>query len=255
MMSAHMSQGLHPSKPAPSLAVSGASCLVRLALATAMLMTMMLAGAQAQSRATPIASGVVYTANEHGNSVSMIDLASGQINTISIPISPHNVQVTRDGRTLLAVGDPVAGGHGKGDGHGTQKGHGRLLIFSTETFAKGPIAEVAVGAHPAHVVVDSQGERAFVTNAGDNTVTVIDLRKRTILKTLGTGRYPHGLRVSPNDREVYIANVQDGTLSVVDGKSLSEVARIPVGKVQSRSASLRTAAVSMSLCAMKTGWL
>lgn len=49
-------------------------------------------------------TGFVYTADERGNSISVIDLAAGQVKTIPIPISPHNVQVSRDGRMLLAVG-------------------------------------------------------------------------------------------------------------------------------------------------------
>ena len=52
-------------------------------------------------------AGFVYTANERGNSISVIDLSTGQAKDIATPISPHNVQVSRDGRLLLAVG-PVA---------------------------------------------------------------------------------------------------------------------------------------------------
>ena len=62
--------------------------------------------------ATPVPAaipeqGVVYTANERGNSISAIDLSSGQVRNITTPITPHNVQVSRDGRLLLGVG-PVA---------------------------------------------------------------------------------------------------------------------------------------------------
>ena len=52
-------------------------------------------------------TGFVYTANERGNTISVIDLSTGQVNDIATPITPHNVQVSRDGRRLLAVG-PVA---------------------------------------------------------------------------------------------------------------------------------------------------
>lgn len=55
----------------------------------------------------PLETGFVYTANERGNSISVIDLRTGQMHEIATPITPHNVQVSRDGRRLLAVG-PVA---------------------------------------------------------------------------------------------------------------------------------------------------
>src|SRR3990170_7337432 len=49
-------------------------------------------------------TGFVYTANERGNSISVIDLSTGQVKDIATRITPHNVQVSRDGRRLLAVG-------------------------------------------------------------------------------------------------------------------------------------------------------
>ena len=176
------------------------------------------------------AAGTVYTADERGNSISAIDIGTGRVEILRIRIAPHNVQVTADGAYLLAVGDPVADDHGHG--HGAAKdgdAKGRLLVFDTASLARGPLADIAVGAHPAHVVADRDGRRAFVTNAADNSVSVIDLAGRTVISTVGTGRYPHGLRMSPDGREVYVANVEDGSLTVIDTARLAEVARIPVG--------------------------
>jgi len=174
----------------------------------------------------------VYTADEHGSSISAIDLAASRVTTVPITISPHNVQITADDKWLLAVGEPAADGHAHGQGgnaHGVIEAKGRLLILDTATLGAKPTAEIAVGTHPAHVVADQSGERAFVTNAGDNTVSVVDLAAGKVISTIGTGRYPHGLRMSPDGREVYVANVQDGTVSVIDADGLTELARIPVG--------------------------
>jgi YVTN family beta-propeller protein len=189
-------------------------------------------GAQAQTGNVIDARGFVYTADVHGNSSSAIDLAAGEVTTVPITISPHNIQITPDGAQVLAVGEPVSDGHADGhDGaaHGAAETKGRLLVFDAMALAKGPVAEVEVGAHPAHVVTDLRGGRAFVTNAGDDTLSVVDLVRMTVIATVATGRYPHGLRVSPDGREAYVANVQDGSLSVIDTGSLAEVARIPVG--------------------------
>ena len=41
-------------------------------------------------------------------------------------------------------------------------------------------------------------DRAFVTLAGQNAVAVVDLAERKVTATIATGRYPHGLRVSPD---------------------------------------------------------
>ncbi|HEY4774937.1 MAG TPA: cytochrome D1 domain-containing protein [Xanthobacteraceae bacterium] len=178
-------------------------------------------------------TGVVYTADEHGNSISAIDLASGKVAIFPVRISPHNVQITADGARLLTVGEPVADAHGHGRmqaAHGAVEAKGRLLVFDAGKFPSDPVASIQVGAHPAHVVVDRAEQRAFVTNSGDNSVAVIDLARRSVVRTVPTGRYPHGLRISPDGREVYIANVEDGNVSVIDTARLAEVARIPVGR-------------------------
>jgi YVTN family beta-propeller protein len=171
-------------------------------------------------------AGFVYTANEHGNSLSMIDLASGRVETVPVSISPHNVQMTADGTRLLAVGVPAT--H-MGAGHASKR-EGQLLVFDPDKLALGPIASIAVGDHPGHVVADREARRAFVTLASANAVAVVDLAASKVTGTIATGRYPHGLRISPDGREIYVANVKDGSVSVIDTATLAETARIPVGR-------------------------
>ncbi len=204
--------------------------------ATALVSSLALGPSLAYAQQSPASAqklkGIVYTADEHGNSVSAIDLASGRVQTVPIPISPHNVQSTADGSRLLAVGGPAGDGHGHGanSAHDQKETKGRLLIFDAAKLSSGPMASIQVGNHPAHVVVDRAGQRAFVTNSGDNSVAVVNLAHKTIVQTIKTGRYPHGLRISPDGSESYVANVEDGSVSVIDTSMLTEVARIPVGK-------------------------
>jgi YVTN family beta-propeller protein len=208
---------------------SGLSGLMAFAAAALIMSSVTIAQAQTASLG---GGGFVYTADEHGNSISAIDLAVGSVATVPIPVSPHNVQITADGMRLLAVGEPAAEGHGhghSGGAHGGDETKGRLLVLDPTRLTNGVVDEIIVGAHPAHVVADESGERAFVTNAGDNTVSVVNLAAKKVIATIGTGRYPHGLRMSPDGREVYVANVEDGTVSVIDASSLTELARIPVG--------------------------
>ncbi len=174
--------------------------------------------------------GTVYSANEGGNSISAIDLGTGAVDTVSIPVAPHNVDLTPDGKLLLAVGEPAAGGdHGAdGHGHGAEgAAEGLLVIFDPQNIAA-PKATVAVGSHPAHVVADRLG-RAFVALSGGDEIAVVDLEKAEVIGRIATGDYPHGLRLSPDETELYVANVEDGSVSVIDTQALSEVARIPVG--------------------------
>lgn len=191
-------------------------------------------------------SGFVYTADERGNSISRINLADNQVQKFRISVSPHNVQISRDGQMLLAVGAPAnGGGHSHGaesekhdDGgiksgeHGDEHGGalGKLLIFDAAKIGVDQPSEIEVGRHPAHVVVDSQGKFIYVSNSEDDTVSVVDAAQKKVVNTVKTGKFPHGLRISPDGREIYVANTGDGTVSVIGTSEQKEIARIPVGK-------------------------
>ena len=53
------------------------------------------------------ASGFVHTANEHGNTISRINLYDGTVDIVAIGIKLHNVQFVPAGNLLLAAGTVV----------------------------------------------------------------------------------------------------------------------------------------------------
>ena len=203
--------------------------LIKKTLLCASALTMMIATAGAS--AAPL-TGTIYTANERDTSISQITLATGLVRTFKTSIVPHNVQMTPDGKFLLAVG-MAAEDHGKEAKHGAHKmtsdDEGKLSIFDIRNLDK-PVATLPAGKHPAHVVTDREGQRAFVASSEENAITVLDLARHTVIGKIATGAAPHGLRPSPDGRELYVADVGDNSVSVVNTTTLKEVARIPVGK-------------------------
>ncbi len=169
-------------------------------------------------------TGNVYTANERASSISQVELATGEVSTVALPIAPHNVQVSPDGSLLLVVGMSGHAGHS-----GSEMAAGQLLVFSTTSLDR-PQFSLPAGDHPAHVVTDSAGLRAFVTDSAANRVRVFDLKQRTELPGIPTGRYPHGLRLSPDGKTLYVANMRSDSVSLIDVTTLKEIAQIPVGK-------------------------
>ena len=179
--------------------------------------------------------GFVYTADERGNSVSVIDLSTGQVKTIPVRISPHNLQVSRDGHLLLVVGMLASMKMSDGHANAEKNGHmamqrGRLLIFDAVTMSADSLIDIEVGRAPAHVIIDPAGKLAYVTNGGDNLLSVVDIALRKVVAEIRTGISPHGLRMSPDAREIYVANTGDNTVSVIDVAKAREVASVPVGK-------------------------
>lgn len=171
----------------------------------------------------------VFVADEDGATVSVLDAASfKKIAAVPVGREPHNVQVSPDGK-LAWVTNNGERGHGMGKGgHEAMTSGGEVWAIDTESYAV--VAKVPVGKHPAHVVLTPDGRFAYVTNGGEDTVSVVDTEARKVVATVAVGAYPHGIRVSPNGHEAYVANLKGGTVSVIDIRENKEVARLPVGK-------------------------
>jgi YVTN family beta-propeller protein len=163
------------------------------------------------------------TADEAGNTLTKID-SSGTRQTLAVPAAPHNVQVGADGRLLLVTGMP--GGHE----HAGHTMPGTLLIIPTDSFSEQSIRSISLGQHLAHVVTDASEKTAYVTDSGNNTLTIVDIDSGVVIDTIKIGAFPHGARINPVRDELYTANVKDGTVSVVDLQARKEVRRIPVGR-------------------------
>ena len=70
------------------------------------------------------------------------------------------------------------------------------------------------------VAVSPNGHFAFVTNLGDNTVSVIDLRNgppfNVLPQAIGVGKQPSNIAVSPNGHFAFVSNKYDFYVSVID---------------------------------------
>ena len=184
-----------------------------------------------------LAADKVFVANEGADTVSVLDAATLSVLTsVGVGKMPHNVQVSPDGKLAWVTnnGEPAPTSDALAhkalakDDHESMAKPGALWAIDTATYAI--LAKVLVGMHPAHVVVSPDGPLAYVTNGGDNTVSVIDTAARRLVATIPVGKFPHGLRISPDGKQVYVANLKGGTVSVIDTASQKEVAQVPAGK-------------------------
>ncbi len=76
-------------------------------------------------------------------------------------------------------------------------------------------------------------EYAWVTNRGDNSVTVFDLVHLQTAATIPVGDDPTDIAVSPTRNEVYVANTGGGSVSVIDAVTNRVAATIPVHRAPS----------------------
>jgi len=117
-------------------------------------------------------------------------------------------------------------------------GGDKILVYDTRQNQF--TGSVKVGDNPNDICLTRNGKYLFVANANDNTVSVIDIRKRKVLETLNAALYSsvlsgsttNGLALSSNEKQLYIANADNNCLAVFDvsrpGSSKS-VGFIPTG--------------------------
>ena len=175
------------------------------------------------------ASPDVITADEKGHSLTRIS-DSGEVRILSVPEIPHNVQVSADGKWVLATGMRMDAGMDMEHKHvSAEIPAGDLMIIDAAEFFGKPLRSVAVGDHPAHVITDASGKTAYVTDSAKNRIVIVDIASSQVTGYIPVGRFPHGERMNASGSELYTANVSDGTVSVVDLRLNKETQRIHVG--------------------------
>lgn len=181
---------------------------------------------KAETKVEQKASAYIYTANEGGN-ISKIDAATNKVvETFKDEGSPHNVQVSTDGK-VFAYTSPVKMAEGETD-HGTMSMNGSAVFYDVETGKQ--IKKVEVGKHPAHIVFTEDGKYVLVTNNEDNNVSIIDAKTYKLISNVKVGNGPHGFRISSDSKFAYVVNMGEDTVSVVDIENQNELKKIKVGK-------------------------
>ncbi len=77
-----------------------------------------------------------------------------------------------------------------------------------------------------HLSIDVAGGRLFVAALGNNTVEVIDLKARRIVRSLTGFSEPQGLLFVPDSDRLYVANGGDGTVRVFDAATFQAVGKV-----------------------------
>jgi hypothetical protein len=157
---------------------------------------------------------VLAVAEPTVDQIALIDTGDWSIKArIGVP-GAARLALTPDGRLLLASWRAASGNE-------SESGVA-LVDLAAATAAP---SRIATGAGPHDIAVDADGRFAFVTNAGADTVSVIDLAAKQIVRTERTGHRPVALAYSALARRAYAA-AQDGSVTVIGAAPSAPVATI-----------------------------
>ena len=91
------------------------------------------------------------------------------------------------------------------------------------------VAAMALLATPGAVFGKAMAATAYITNEKGNSISVIDLDKLEVTRTVKTGQRPRGIALSKDGAEMFVCLGDDDRIAVIDTKTLKEVGELPSG--------------------------
>ncbi|MEO6584453.1 MAG: alkaline phosphatase family protein, partial [Ferruginibacter sp.] len=166
---------------------------------------------------------ILYVVTKENNSLYLVDLASKKvIQQLELGNEAYACLLSPDKKELFI----------------SLWGGDKVLVF--DTYERKITAQIPVGDNPNELVLNKKGSILCVANANDNSVSVIDVKKRVVIEVLNAalfadapaGSTSNGLAFSKNEKSLFVANADNNCLAVFDfskpGNSHSK-GFIPVG--------------------------
>jgi YVTN family beta-propeller protein len=166
---------------------------------------------------------LLYTVTKENNSLYVFDLKGKKIKK-QIPLGGEGYAclLSNDNKTLYI----------------TCWGCDKVILFDTRK--QQVTGSIPVGDNPNDLCITKNGKYLFVSNANDNSVSVISTAENRVIEILNSALYPGSLSgattnsvaLSADEKTLYIANADNNCLAVFDvslpGKSMSK-GFIPTG--------------------------
>jgi YVTN family beta-propeller protein len=80
-----------------------------------------------------------------------------------------------------------------------------------------------------HMAVDPKRQRLIVAELGNDTVSVVDLAKKSVIQRITGLKEPQGVGYEPSSDTLFVANARDGLVKFFEGDSYKPVGGIDLG--------------------------
>jgi YVTN family beta-propeller protein len=209
--------------------------------------------------------GMLVVANQGDHTALLIDPQTRQeIMKVTVGINGHEVAVSPDSRFAYVpiygnsgVGKPGTDGHSvdiidlherKQAGtielgkplrpHRAQFGPDGLLYVSAElddaldvidSATRKVLAEIPTGAPESHMfIISPDGRRAYTANVGAGSVSVLDLKKRSLVTVIPIAKTVQRISITPDGKRVFTHDQNNPRIAVIDTATDKISSWIPV---------------------------
>ncbi len=163
--------------------------------------------------------GTLAVVMRNDSSLRYYDLKSKRQEKVQLDGMPYTCKYLADGTLLVSVWSSK-----------------KILAFNGAKL----LFEVPTGDHPTEIEVDRKFRHAYVANANENSVTVIDLRAKEAIGTVNTAIYPdspegsttNSVSLAQAEKILLAANADNNSLAVIsleNPKRPTPLGFIPVG--------------------------
>jgi len=144
-----------------------------------------------------------YTANLGSGTVSKIDLKNNlTVKSVAAGQAPEGIDLTNDNREVWV----------------SARGSNEVYVYQAETLAK--LATIPVGNFPLRLAISPDGTKAVTSNLADGTLSVIDIKSRTverIIKVSGSRQTAQVTVIfSPDGNRLYVAETATNKIAEID---------------------------------------
>lgn len=165
-------------------------------------------------------TGTIYTSNTRDGTMSAIDIATGEVTVISDPSAegtPHLYRIAIDeGRNMVYAS--------------LAQTPGLVWAVDGSTNTLDRVIE-AGGSRPTGIVVDPERNRLYVSNIGDDFVSVIDLSNDQIIDRIPTaGSRSTQMAFDPATDRLFVGNQGSHGVTVIDLEQMRAVRFIHTGQ-------------------------
>jgi YVTN family beta-propeller protein len=165
----------------------------------------------------------MYVVTREDKKLYIVDLVTKSVlNKFSLDAEAYDCKISKGGEELYI----------------SCWGCDKIVVFDLEKNSFN--TTIQVGDNPNEILLSPDGKLLYVSNANDNSVSIIDLKARRVIETLDAAMYPNSpsgstsnsLALDPKSNTLFIANANNNCVAVFDvsvkGKS-SPKGFIPVG--------------------------